>query len=319
MGLLKRKSGNQRLKQRNVLDVKLSVAQVRRHRFRVLFFGTAALVAVILTVCVCWRTGELVLDRLVYENQNYTLQVLDIQTDGVISVEQIRRWAGVKTGDNLFALDLARIKRDLELFPGIQSVAVERVLPRTLRLHVQEREPVAQILTARMAGSNAPQSVVFLLDAESHVMLPLETAQRAVPPVAPDSYPVITGASPAQLSPGHQADSPQIRAAMRLLTAWEHSPMAGLVELTQIDVASPEVLVVTTDQQSEVALRSQDLERQLNRWRLVFDLGVRQGNQIASLDLSVSDNIPLRWQEPGAAPPPGPKIRKTSPYRKKHV
>ena len=56
------------------------------------------------------------------------------------SADQLRRWAGVKPGENLFALDLARVKRDLEMVPLIDSVSVERVLPRTLRIRVTERE-----------------------------------------------------------------------------------------------------------------------------------------------------------------------------------
>src|SRR5258706_17506 len=65
--------------------------------------------------------------------------------DGVIAPAQLRHWAGVKTGENLLAVDLARVKRDLEMVSMVRSVAVERVLPHTLRLRVSEREPLAQI------------------------------------------------------------------------------------------------------------------------------------------------------------------------------
>lgn len=319
MGWLQRKSKNQRIRQRNVLDVKLSTAQLRRNRFRVLFFTTSASLAVLFALYVCWRAGECLLNRLVYENRAYAIQTLDIQTDGVIAPEQIRRWAGVKPGDNLFTLDLARIKRDLELVPVVQSVAVERALPSTLRVHVTEREPVAQVVTAVMRAGAVSQSVVYLLDVEGHVMLPLESRQRAVPLTAAEQYPIITGASLAELSPGRQVESTQIRAALRLITAFDHSPMAGLVELRRIDVASPEVLQVTTDQQSEVALNISDLDRQLNRWRLIYDVGAQSGRQIGSLDLSVAENIPLRWLGAGNTPPSGPKPKKSSPYKKKHV
>jgi cell division septal protein FtsQ len=315
----KRKAKNQRLRQRNVLHVKSSTAQLRRHRFRVLFYTTTASLAVLFVLYVGWRSGEWVLNRLVYENKAYALVHLDIQTDGVLASDQIRRWAGVKLGDNLFTLDLGRIRRDLELASVIQSVAVERVLPQTLRIHVQEREPVAQIITTVVNRGENPQSVVYLLDGEGHVMLPLQPRQRAIPPTAAEQYPVISGACATELTPGKAVDSPQIRAALRLVAAFEHSPMAGLVELKRIDVVSPDVLQVTTDQQSEVGLRSNDLERELNRWRLVYDLGVQQGRPIASLDLSVGENIPLRWLEGNPLPPSGPKVKKTSPYKKKHV
>ncbi len=36
---------------------------------------------------------------------------IEVQTDGVVPAEQVRRWSGVKPGQNLLALDLARVKR----------------------------------------------------------------------------------------------------------------------------------------------------------------------------------------------------------------
>lgn len=319
MSWFKRKSKNQKVRQRNVLDVKLSTEQLRRNRFRVVFYGATASLAVLLALYVFWRAGEWLLSRLVYSNKAYAIQTLDIQSDGVIGGEQIRRWSGVKIGDNLFTLDLARIKRDLEMVPAVQSVGVERVLPNTLRVRVTEREPVAQILTTTMTSGAAAQNVVYLLDAQGHVMLPLDSRQRAVPLTAAEQYPVITGANLAELGPGKQVESPQIRAALRLIYAFEHSPMMGWVELQRIDVSSSEVLLVTTDQRSEIALRTSELDRQLNRWRLIHDIGAQSGRQIGSLDLSVADNVPLRWLETGGAPPPGPKPKKNSPYKKKHV
>jgi cell division septal protein FtsQ len=319
MSWLKRRSKNQRVRQRNVLAVKSSTAQLRRHRFRVFFYTTAASAAVCFSLYLCWRVGEWVLNRFVYQNQAYALHTLDVQTDGVIAPEQIRRWADVRLGDNLFVIDLTRVKRDLELVPAIQRVAVERCLPGTLRIHAQEREPVAQINTTVVRSGAAPQTTVFLLDAEGYVMLPLEARQRAFPVTASEQYPVITGVNPVEMVPGRRVESPQIHAALRLITTFAHSPMAGVVDLRRISVSSSEVLAVATDQQSEVCLRTQDLERQLGRWRLVHDLGVRQGRQIGSLDLSVTDNIPLRWMATASLPPSLPKVQKTSPYRKKHV
>jgi cell division septal protein FtsQ len=319
MGWLKTKYRNRRMRQRNVLDVKSSTTQLRRHRFRVCFYTGAATALVVFALYLCWRAGDWMLNRFVYQNKAYALQTLDIQTDGVIAPEQTRRWAGVRLGENLFAIDLARVKRDLELVPAIQRVAVERFLPGTLRIQLQEREPVAQINTTVVRPGGVTDTVVFLLDAEGFVMLPLEASKRVFPATAFEQYPLIVGASPAELVPGRRVDSPQIHAAIRLITAFEHSPMAGFVDLRRITVASPDVLLVTTDQQSEISLRIQDLDRQLGRWRIVHDLGVRQNRQIAALDLSVSDNIPLRWMTTAPVPPAGPKIKKTSPYKKKHV
>jgi len=74
------------------------------------------------------------MDYFVYSNKAFAIHEINIQTDGVLSTEQLGRWSGVKREQNLFALDLARVKRDLELIPSVASVSVERVLPHTLRI-----------------------------------------------------------------------------------------------------------------------------------------------------------------------------------------
>ena len=65
-----------------------------------------------------WRAGEWALDKFVYENAEFAIQRMDVQTDGVIAPDQLRRWSGVKPGVNLIALDLASVKRNLELVSG---------------------------------------------------------------------------------------------------------------------------------------------------------------------------------------------------------
>src|SRR6266540_5550445 len=137
-----RKLRNRRSGRRYVLDVKLRSDHVRATRMRLGAIALGVLFGTVFGLYVLWRVGEWSLAQLVYKNRSFAIQQIDVQTDGVIALEQLRRWAGVKPGDNLFALDLARVKRDLEMVPVIGSVSVERVLPRTLRIRVTEREAV---------------------------------------------------------------------------------------------------------------------------------------------------------------------------------
>jgi len=95
--------------------------------------------------------------------------------------------------------------------------------------------------------------------------------------------------------------------------------MAGLVDLQRIDVGAPEVLVVTTGQGGEVTFGLQDLDRQLRRWREIYELGQRTHRSIASLDLAVTNNIPARWLEASIAPGPSPKPPKIVRTKKKNV
>ena len=316
----KRKIRNRRLGREYVLDVKLRSSQVRAMRARMAAVTLGVVFATVFGVYMLWRTGDWALDQMVYQNQAFALREIEAETDGVIAVDQLRRWSGVKVGDNLLGLDLARVKRDLELVPLVQSAAVERILPHRLRIRVIEREPVARLNLPRRGTGGLLEAVSFHLDAEGWVMLPLEARQRSVPLVqADDLLPIITGVNPNDVQTGRQIESAHVRSALALIIAFEKSPMACLVDLQRIDVSSPEILLVTTGQGGEVTFGLFNLEQQLRRWREIFDSGQKASKAIATLDLAVSNNIPVRWLEASAVPAPAPKPAKSLRNKKKNV
>jgi cell division septal protein FtsQ len=317
----KRKSRNRRHARGYVLDVKLSASQRRQSRLRrlTIFLGTS--LSLFLTAFIVWRGGEWLLRRFVYENRAFAIRSLQIETDGVLSTEQIRAWAGVRLKDNLLALDLARVERDLKLVPAIESVILERVLPDGLRIRVMEREPVAQVSLPPARFPAGYNGNLYTLDANGYFMFPVEAAQRATSPVQTnDHLPAIVGIPARDLRPGRQSETPQVKAALALVKDFERSPMAGQVDLKQIDITIPGVLLVTTAQGNELTFALADFDAQLHRWRLVHDYAQRVGKHITSLDLAVANNSPMVWTDIGGivAPPP-PKPLKASPYKKKHV
>ena len=314
--LINRRSG----RSNSALDVKLRSSRVRAERARLACIAFGLCFGTLFGLYLLWHLGAWTLDRLVYENSSFAIQQVEVTTDGVISPDQLRRWSGVKPGDNLLALDLAAVKRDLELVPLIQSASVERILPATLRIRVTEREPVAQIRVPRPRAGGGIELMIFDIDEEGCVMLPLDPRQRAVPlSVQDDQLPVISGINAAELQPGRKIESARLRAALRLIAAFESSPMAGLVDLKRIDVSAPEVLVATTGQGSEITFGLDNFDRQLPRWQAVHQLGLKLNKVIATLDLAVPDNVPARLIEASVLPPATPKNAKPLRTRKKNV
>jgi cell division protein FtsQ len=317
----KRKQKNRRLSRGHVLDVKLRSEQVRATRTRLALMAVSVPAVTLFGLYLLWRTGEWALDKFVYENAEFAIQRVEVQTDGVVTLDQLRSWSGVKPGANLIALNLASVKRNLEFWPVVDTVSVERVLPRTLKIRVTERKPIAQVNLPRVNGANGVVYSVFQLDSAGVVMQPLDSRSNVIPlsPMKTGSLPVITGLNVSQLQPGHGVAQPQALAALRLISAFRHSPMAGLVELRSIDVSAPGVVVVTTGQGGEITFGLQNLEQQLGRWREIYDLGWQSNKVIASADLAVANNVPVRWMEANAAPAVAPKNSTPAPLRRKNV
>jgi len=313
-----RKAKNRRLGREYVLDVKLRSSQVRAARTRKFVIVGAVIFTIAMSGYLFWRIGGWMMDRLVYENQAFSIGEIDLQTDGVIATEQLRRWACVKRGQNLLALDLARVKRNLELVPFVQSVSVERILPRTLRIRLCEREPIAQVMVSRAHIGGGIEQLTYHLDSDGWVMIPLDPRQRSVPQnQIPEQLPMISGVKEAQV--GHPLESSQAKAALQLIDAFDRSPMAGVTELKKIEVGSGDILVVTTGQGGEVTFGLTDFEQQLRRWREIYEMGQRLGKAVATLDLAVSNNIPATWIEASVVPPLPPKAPKVLRNKRKHV
>ena len=317
----KRKLRNRRSgRTQDVLDVKMRSSRLRAARVRLAGLGIGVGLVVLVSLYLLWNVGDWLLQRLVYENKSFAIQKIEVLTDGVILPDQLRRWSGVKPGQNLLALDLAYAKRNLELVPAVESVSVERILPNTLRLRITERRSVAQIQVPRPRTGGGIELVVFELDSQGYVMLPLDPRQRAVAlNVADDQLPVISGVYAVGLQPGRKLESNQAQAALDLIAAFESSPMAGLVDLKRIDTSAPGVLTVTTGQGSEITFGLENFDRQLSRWQAVYEWGLRMNKVIATLDLAISNNIPARWLEAGSVPPAPPREGKTPTNKKKNV
>jgi hypothetical protein len=316
----KRKSTNRRLGRVRVLDVKLRSSKIRAARARRVVIALGVCFGTVLGLYALWCLGEFTLNKLVYENKSFAIQQVEVQTDGVISADQLRRWSGVRPGQNLLALDLARVKRDLEMQAMIESVSVERILPGTLRLRVSEREPVAQVTVPEPRPGGGLDLKIFQIDENGYVMLPLDPRQRAVPPTqADDQLPLILGINASDLQPGRKLESAQVQAALKWINVFEASSMANLVDLKKIDVLSPEVLIVTTGQGSEVTFRLDNFDQQLLRWQKIYEECQRSNRMIATLNLAVTDNTPLRFSDAGASPPPAPKTMKLQRIRRRNV
>jgi len=211
------------------------------------------------------------------------------------------------------------VKRNLELEPVINSVSIERVLPRTLKIRVTERQPVAQVNETRADAANGWVVTVFQLDASGMVMQPVDPRARVIPFAQLKDGPLpvinISGVDVSQLQPGRRVTQARLLAAVQLISAFNRSPMAGRSALRGIDVSSPGIIVVRAASGGEITFGTQNFEQQLRRWREIYDLAQSRNKVIVSLDLAVANNVPLRWTETLARPPVAPRDAVPGPAR----
>ena len=317
----KRQSKNRRIGREYVLDVKLRSSQVRAKRMRAAAVLLGGFFVAVAAIYLGWRATEGALNLLVYENKAFAVQDLDVQTDGIISVDQLRRWTGVRLGQNLFALNLETVRRNLLMVSMIQSVSLEKALPHTLRVRVTEREPLAQLSLPRPKPGGGVEAGYLYIDADGYVIQPLAAAQcsPAAMLTTNEQLPTIVGVNGNEVTAGRRLDSSPVRAALDFVQAYERSSMQGLADVARIDVSSPDVLSVKTGQGSEITFGLTDFDQQLLRWQEIVLRAQGMNKAIATLDLAVSNSIPATWLEASAVPPISVKAPKPLRNRKKHV
>jgi cell division septal protein FtsQ len=311
---------NRRLHRHHVLDVKLRSDHVHAARVRLARMTFVVMLGTLVALYLLWCAGEMALNTFVYKNQDFAIEQIDAKTDGKIAPEELRRWTGIKIGANLIALDLGTVKRNLEMVSVIDSVSVERVLPHTLKVRVTERDPIAQVNVPRADAGGGISVSVYQLDASGVVIQPLDPRVCTVPlaEVNPQ-LPVISGLNYFLLQPGRHIELPQVQAALQLLYAFRQSKMNGVVDLQRVDVSEPRVIVATTSQGSEITFSLDNVDQQLQRWRQIFDLGMQQQKSIATADLAVGNNVPVRWTVASAAPVVIPRTVKPLKLRRRNV
>lgn len=316
----KNKPKNRRFEREHVLDVKMHSKHVRAARGRLLARTLTAVLGAGVGGLLLWRASEWALDRFVYRNPTFAVREIDVSSDGILPVDRLRRWTNVELGDNLLAINLQQLKRNLELNSMVAVAAVDRIYPGTLWVRITEREPVAQFTVWRSQGADGslvPQT--SYLDGEGYVLTRSDMPGITAEVVHHlERLPVFSGLGVADLGTGRRVEAPRVQAALRLVREFAGSSMAGRVELKEIDLSQSTILEVRTLQGGSIVFPLEGFTTLLGRWRIVHDHAREQGKAVASLDLSVSNNVPVRWIEAGAVPPATPKqAPKRSP--KKHV
>ena len=298
---LKSRRRNKKTTQNNVLSVKMQSQQTRRERLLWLRSVVALAVALVALVLVSWLGGGFALDRLVYENESFAVTEMDYRTDGIISENQLQNWGGVRLGDNLLSLDLLRIKRNIELTPRVKMASVERILPDTLQVRVTERVPMAQIWVWQRGGDGPGgyDCVRLQVDESGHVMPPIAGRSVVIPEQQAEwSLPVIAGIelkTLRSLAPGRAADLPKLQSALNLIRAYRRSSLAGEIDLRVVDLSQPRILRVTTGDGGQIDLATSRLSQQFSRWARIRAHGEKYGFAIETMDLSVTNNVPVRW------------------------
>ncbi len=291
----RRVSNVRQRRQQHLLDVKVRSRRATQNRIRSAT-GVLWKLALFLILCVGGYAGaRAAAKRLVFENPDYHVQTIELQTDGTLQREQVLKAAGLHEGPNIFSVNLASVRDRIQQLPQADEVEVVRKLPNEIDIRIVERKPVAWITSEKEIDDPFASDAAFLVGARGVSM----KQKKLLPEYL--GLPLIVGCSGEALEAGKVVESPEVKTALDLLRLTESNFLQTRFQVREIDISKNYCLLVTDKNRSRVMFGLNDLEGQLRRLQVFLDYCDNTKQELETLNLVAQRNIPVTFTSPAAA------------------
>ncbi|PZR73220.1 MAG: hypothetical protein DLM73_11155 [Chthoniobacterales bacterium] len=284
-----RVSNTKQRRQQHLLDVRVRSHKATQHRNRrvlVVVSKVALAAAVCIGLVLGVRFGA---KRLFFENPDYQLSQIEVQTDGTLQRDQILKTADLRENENIFLINLAQVHDHLQQLPQVDEVQVVRKMPGEIDIRIVERKPIAWITSDKTISDPFASDVAFLVDARGVLM----KEKKLLPEYL--GLPLITGCTSESLEAGKVVESFEAKAALELLRLSTRSFMQTRFQVREIDLSKGYCLVVSDKNHSRVTFGFDNLDMQLQRLEQFLVYADDSKQELATVNLLVQRNIPVTF------------------------
>ncbi|MCF6178929.1 MAG: FtsQ-type POTRA domain-containing protein [Geopsychrobacter sp.] len=258
----KKVKGNRRKKQQKPLNLRKFL-----HRsLRIVVFGFSGALIVV---------GVALLLQLLVASDLFRIDEVRIDGADYLTNAQILALSDIQTGVSTFALDLELIGRKIEENPWIAHAQVERIFPRQVNIHVEERHPVAIINLGYL----------YYLDGEGEVFKVLGRDDSF-------DFPVITGFKRHQLLSEPEKGRDQLRRIVGLIENLTQRANFNLTQVSEIHQQQDGGLTLfTLNGGCKVKLGVGELSEKLNRLERIYARLKPRLEMLEYIDLNVAKRV----------------------------
>jgi len=284
-----RVSNTRQRRQQHLLDVRVRSHKATQHRNRRVLVVLSKIVLLLVMgggAVFGVRYGA---KRFFFENPDYELSQIEIQTDGALQRDQILKVTELREGGNIFGVNLAKVRDRLLQLPQVDEVQVIRKLPGEIDIRIVERKPIAWITSDKQISDPFASDVAFLVDARGVLM----KEKKLLPEYL--GLPLITGCTSESLEPGKTVESFEAKAALDLLRLSTASFMQTRFQVREIDVSKGYCLVVSDKNHSRVTFGFDNLEAQIQRLEQFLVYADDSKQELATVNLLVQRNVPVTF------------------------
>lgn len=272
----KKKTRRKNERRSSTLEARARSAEKRRQRAQRLRSIALAAVGIAGLAWLLLAGGAYLIRRIFTSNEHYLIRHLDIESDGRLTPELIAQYGGIETGLNIFAVDLDRIRAELENVPLVKGVEIRRSLPDTLALRVNERVPLARVSTRRSAYP-------MMLDDEGVLLGPARRAR---------TLPTLSGLRSKKLKMGRMLDGKLTRDALEVLDLCDRTRLKQFIQIENIDISDAETMELRLRTGEYVVLPRRNIRSKLVDLANILNTSRRQNRRLAKIDMTVDRIAP---------------------------
>jgi hypothetical protein len=277
----------------HLLEVTATAETERRRRNQKILLYTFEAVFLAGLLVVAWQGVNLFINHFFTDNKAYEVRVVQVNTDGILSREEVLELTGIHEGLNIFSLNLESAQGALTSIAEVKAARVERLLPDTVTIQIEARRPVAWVAREDTGVDPASIETAGLVDAQGVLMKPqgFEATHARLP--------VIYGVPTEQWRQGDTIELPGLQAAIELFSRAAERTNPPVV-LRAADITKEWCILAWSDPQTRFTFGLEEIPAQLDRLQLIMLHVGQTSRRLATVNLIPERNTPVTFQ--GDAP-----------------
>jgi cell division septal protein FtsQ len=286
----KRASTSRQRKRQHLLDVKVRARKAAAMRTRGALLVVAGLISIVTLLAGLAFGAKRAVNALFFSNPDYAMKTIDVTTDGNLTREAILRAAGISEGENIFSIDLPKVRSGLAALPEVEDSRVQRILPNKFMISIQERRPVAWVVPAESNIESFNFENAFLVDERGILLKTKSLASEFL------GLPLIIGIDTSNYQAGHPLDQDEAKAALDLIRA-SNEILQGRFQIQTIDVSKRYCMTVTDKLHASATFNIDGIESQLHRLALVLNYCDANSREPQTVNLMAERNVPVTFMQ----------------------
>jgi len=283
----------------HLLEVKArGRTEARKWMRRVTVITVRWTVVLVAIVAIIWGVNWGV-QKLFWDNPEFALRHIEIEVAGSIPHDQIMQVSQLRTGVNLFSLDLGALERRVLAVPQVETVTIHRLPPDTMKIQVVERRPSAWLAGRADEGDPFTDENAYLIDANGVVL-----RQRAS---KPEHYhlPIIYGCDMEALVAGRETSQSHVLGALALLETANDLMLDTPFRIRSVDISRQYCYIVKDDRHAEITFAPERFADQFVKLRLLYAHVAETEAELGTVNLIPERNVPVTFV---SSPPEGEVI-----------